>query len=360
MEFIDVSRFIPDAPKSRMPAFTELADMNPVMLTHDLGIADIKGNKERIQELADSGLALIPVRRTPPPMMGGRAPDGSFPDRFVIEPTNFCNAKCRMCPHVVMTRSKQHMDMGMFRKIIDEMDENGLKELLLLHFGEPLLHPNIFDMIDYVDSKSNLGVVFFSTNGIMLDEDKIHRLLSSRLTYVQISLQAIDKESYARIAPNVPFEKVMANLERLIELKQGLLGKKPFFRLQIVGQPANMHTVDEFLARYGAKCDIISVNKLEYKDSIQFIKSRDVCPGRRTRKSCIKVERLDCFIHAGGAVVMCDHAYNGELTIGDASRKTLREIWNGSERADLIAANKDGSIWDKYPVCRDCDGYDVG
>ena len=41
------------------------------------------------------------------------------------------------------------MDMALFKKIIDEGAENGLYSIKLSLRGEPLLHPQIIDMVDY-------------------------------------------------------------------------------------------------------------------------------------------------------------------------------------------------------------------
>jgi len=44
-----------------------------------------------------------------------------IPSVFHIETTNFCNAKCVMCPHEKITRPRSHMPWELFTKIIDEI-----------------------------------------------------------------------------------------------------------------------------------------------------------------------------------------------------------------------------------------------
>ena len=69
------------------------------------------------------------------------------------------------------------MDFELFQRIIDEAARVGVKRVHLYLHGEPLLHPQIVDMISYIKSR-NL-VVHLTTNGMLLDKEKAEAILRS-------------------------------------------------------------------------------------------------------------------------------------------------------------------------------------
>ena len=79
---------------------------------------------------------------------------------YQIESTSKCSATCSFCPQPTMERNQEHIRFTTFMAAIDAMP-NGY--VALHHFGEPLLHPELAQMIDYAHSRGKK--VEFSTNG---------------------------------------------------------------------------------------------------------------------------------------------------------------------------------------------------
>ena len=62
-----------------------------------------------------------------------------------IEISNICNLQCSFCPEVI--RDKQKMDLSLFETCIQQVAP--LTDQVCLHLmGEPLLHPNLQEMVD--------------------------------------------------------------------------------------------------------------------------------------------------------------------------------------------------------------------
>ena len=74
---------------------------------------------------------------------------------FFLELTNHCNFSCTFCPDGIMSRERKFMDVEIAKRILDEIAEKGLtSEPIQLHMmGEPLLHPQIFEIIQYIHKK---------------------------------------------------------------------------------------------------------------------------------------------------------------------------------------------------------------
>ena len=74
--------------------------------------------------------------------------------RFIqIEPVGQCNLRCRMCP--IQYRSdggpgqpRAFIDEALFRRLVDQFE--GAEELQLQGLGEPMLHPQMCEMISAV------------------------------------------------------------------------------------------------------------------------------------------------------------------------------------------------------------------
>ena len=354
MEFLPMKRYRP-LNVSRFPPFNELRTIKPVVMTMDLEVWKDSGNCAYLDKLAAEGLEIFPVRRIL--TENSKADRLDFPRRVLFEMTSICNTICLMCPQVNLKRKLVHMDKEKYKKVIDELDSYGLEGLWLYHFGESLGHPDFKELIEYVNTKSNLGYIWLSTNGILLDRMLIKFLIKSSLGYINFSLQSISVENYKKIAPRSPAEKILSNLNDFIELKSAMIGSKPFFRLQIIEQHNTVDELDMFLSRYFDKCDLISINMLEHTD-IAFNKKGVSLRVHQEKSKCKRLSRDDGFINSDGSVTICDNAYNNELDMGNIWDDTLYNLWNGEERKRILNMNTEGTLWD-VPLCSACTDYDL-
>ncbi|MEI7905183.1 MAG: radical SAM protein, partial [Candidatus Firestonebacteria bacterium] len=77
-----------------------------------------------------------------------------YPRIVAIEPTSLCNLKCTMCP-VHSSGGKENkraagmMKFGLYKRIINQLPEKEKVNLVLHGYGEPLLHPEIAEMVAY-------------------------------------------------------------------------------------------------------------------------------------------------------------------------------------------------------------------
>lgn len=85
--------------------------------------------------------------------------------RIYIEITNVCNMNCSFCPDSL--RENQFITLENFEKIVKKVKTN--TDYIYLHIkGEPLLHPNILEILDI--AKENKLKVNLTTNGTILNE----------------------------------------------------------------------------------------------------------------------------------------------------------------------------------------------
>src|SRR3569833_3331438 len=94
--------------------------------------------------------------------------DSDFFGLYQIELTAFCDMKCEYCPHPDMCRPKGHMSAETLALCIEQNKKRRLTNLVIHHFGEPLMHPELKERLAQI---ADAGMTIqFSTNGLQLEK----------------------------------------------------------------------------------------------------------------------------------------------------------------------------------------------
>ncbi len=131
-----------------------------------------------------------------------------------IEPTNRCNLKCSFCVRNHMDRVKHRLSLTDFKQIVDTFPTGSY--FSLAGNGEPLLNPEIYDMITYAEAKGMWVAII--TNASALSEQNRSKLVQHAPTRVQLSFQSIDKETNERIMRGSKFGRELQNILEFILL----------------------------------------------------------------------------------------------------------------------------------------------
>ena len=140
------------------------------------------------------------------------------PQAIFIQLHTFCNAYCINCPHDFTYKTihpKGRMNDKTWDKIISDliqMDYRGQVGFYLHH--EPLIATDLFEKITDVNKKTNAFVVI-STNGALLTESNIEKLMSSRPSKVHININSGDKLEYEN-SMKLNYEETIQNTQNFI------------------------------------------------------------------------------------------------------------------------------------------------
>lgn len=136
--------------------------------------------------------------------------------------TNRCNLRCIHC----YDDSTQFKDMSMeeftiaVTKVLETAENWGRYTVIWLTGGEPLVHPDFWKFIDFLQKKKDTGShlsVYVLTNGTLVNEECVRQLESySVLTDVQVSLDGTSKSVHEAIRGKGTYEKTMKALKRLV------------------------------------------------------------------------------------------------------------------------------------------------
>src|SRR5579872_5618188 len=90
-----------------------------------------------------------------------------LPREVQLEVTNRCNLDCDMCPRLTLLKVPE-VDMGWdtFTKVLDRLDSP--ESITLTGWGEPLMHPRLFDFIHEIHRRFPSCDVSFTTNAHFL------------------------------------------------------------------------------------------------------------------------------------------------------------------------------------------------
>jgi MoaA/NifB/PqqE/SkfB family radical SAM enzyme len=144
--------------------------------------------------------------------------------KVYFEVTNTCNFRCDFCPMHVSKRKMRHMDFTLFEKGIQDIVTGHVADTVGFHvLGEPLLYPRIFDAISHANRRGLRTEV--NTNGSLLTQDRVQRLVEARLDSLCVSLQILDSQEHACRGSSLPFDVYYQRVMDAIRLIKGSHGR---------------------------------------------------------------------------------------------------------------------------------------
>ncbi len=258
--------------------------------------------------------------------------NSGMPVILQIESTSICNLKCIMCPYPTMGRKNEHMSMTVYERIIQE-GAGFLEFVWLHHFGEPLINPDIYKMINMAeDAGIRTGM---STNATRLDERASAALLDSKLSMLYISLDGATKHTFEKIRVGAKFENVHANVTRFAEMKRAR-NSELLVRLQMIHMTSTQNEREQFDEEWrDAGFDAIDYKPFHYwaNQDESLIQIDEVSPPTPT--GACSEPWIGFSVLADGTAVPCCNDYSGKMPLGDLKTQSLREVWNGPAMMDL-------------------------
>ena len=133
--------------------------------------------------------------------------------------SNACNLECIMCQGYYSNKIRQNRDhLPPIKNIYGQEFRNEIKPLLpdmqeiVFLGGEPFLNPLYYDIWEDIISINPKCIISVVTNGTILN-DKIKYFMERGNFKINLSFDAITKETYEAIRINANFEETMANMK---------------------------------------------------------------------------------------------------------------------------------------------------
>lgn len=146
------------------------------------------------------------------------------PIELSLDPGHLCNFKCGHCnaqrylilhpdqvPEDKRVMTKEHLT-----NLIDFCADWGVRGVCLGGGGEPLMNKAVWELPSYIASKGMKSS--FATNGSLINEKIANEMMNCR--WVGVSVDSATKETFEKIHGVDCFDRVIKNLELLVETKK--------------------------------------------------------------------------------------------------------------------------------------------
>ena len=287
----------------------------------------------------------LPTASAPGFDFGGRLTAG-FPSQIIVDITEVCNLECIHCPHPEFKKSPyyaaRYLDPELNAKIVDEVRQHGKHQTQYIRYsseGEPLVHPKGYDMIEYAARNSGVFVTL-TTNGTIMNEKRTRRLLDSGVHMIDISLDALTPETYAKVRVKGDLNVTRANVLNLLAwIRNG--GAPTKVVVSFIEQPQNRHETQAFQTYWREQgADFVVIRRLHSAaGAVVDIASRMRAEqAGEARRPCVYPwERI--VLNPRGYLAFCPADWTHGSTIADYRETTVAQTWQSDFYQQLREAH---------------------
>ena len=326
-----------------------------------------------------------------------------LPSFIQIEPVGQCNLRCQMCPIQFRQDGPPNgpvafIEFDAFTRTLEQFPN--VTELHLQGLGEPMMHPRFFDMVAFAAGR---GIqVSTNSNLTLLSRRRAELCVTSGLDTLHVSIDGATAETYERIRVLSDFERVLRNLELVVDTRRRLGSELPHLRLVVVLMRQNLHELPDLVRlAHQRSIDCIFVQHLchdfaesslpaHYRPMREFVQSETLLEedperiehyfteargvarelgvdlrlprtrprphpsGTPGRKRCDWPWRGAYVSYDGHAMPCCMVATPDRINFGNVNEQGITTVWN-SDAYQQFRAQLDS---DEPPeVCRSCAVY---
>lgn len=291
-----------------------------------------------------------------------------MPYRYVIDPINVCNLRCPLCPTGlgILGRKRGKMCLQDYQHLIDQITPYAYL-VELYNWGEPFLHPDIFEIIRYASSKRI--VVKVSSNLNHFNQEMAAKTVDSGLDWLLVSIDGSSQETYEKYRKGGNLSKVLENVRLLVEEKRRKNAHSPFIVTRILVNKHNEHQIEELRQT----CEQIGVDAFTvgtlFIDTTKPEQAQEWLPENEDLSYYdYSADRLENVWHCAdlwesmtinwdGGLAPCCWLHDKKHDYENALSRPLKDIWNGdayisSRRVFAIGGAKEGPSKTICTVCK--------
>ena len=214
------------------------------------------------------------------------------PELVKIETTTRCNLACRFCGHAwgvawakglagfpadgqeereflkACRRSGRDMSLETFQHILSQFPY--MSRLDIQGLGEPLINPAFLSMLEL--SAQQKAQVQFYTNGTLMSPEISRKLVDFQVAEISISLDGASARVYEFIRRGAQFDRVVANIQALVDAKCRAGSERPCVRLSMVATSHNVAEMPDLVA-LGHRLGVDEVVATCFKDIAPVLSS---------------------------------------------------------------------------------------
>ncbi|MBZ0274213.1 radical SAM protein [bacterium] len=285
-----------------------------------------------------------------------------FPKHLMVQTVSRCNSGCVMCPwpDTAKTQAQGEMDDAVYARLVDEVKRfPDLSRVLLYLMNEPTLDKKLPARIEMMRRALPHAEIYIITNGLLLDGDFGERLIDSGLSWLGISIHALEPDTYEKITGRKDWATARPRLERFIDRALAVRGDN-FIQVNIT--KVRPHITPGEYARAAEHWREIGVTRVDLDDGyISRAGSVPVYGHERAytpRTSGCKTIWAYKMAHVlfNGDVIPCCMDWRRKVVFGNVARDGgLAAVWRGEGRARFLDALGSGERLPDEFLCVSCE-----
>tara|TARA_B100001109_G_scaffold243594_1_gene229551 strand:- start:76 stop:822 length:747 start_codon:yes stop_codon:yes gene_type:complete len=221
------------------------------------------------------------------------------------------------------------MKFDLFKKVVDEADEIGTGAITLGSRGEPSLHKNIDEFVNYIGSKKNIFEKKFITNATKLNLNLINALLRSKFNIVQISADHYIKEDYEELRLGSNFEEIVQNVDNLYKVRNKDYADS-ITEIRVSGVDAKKTLNRKEFEKFW-------IQRSDHVTSGYAHERWDTYNNKKHPEINTPCEDLwdRMYVWFDGKTNPCDADYKSYLSYGNLNENSIKEVWNSDKILEL-------------------------
>lgn len=294
-----------------------------------------------------------------------------------LDATEACDLACPGCVSEDIIANKGRFSNERLLSLGVELKDVGVKALILIGGGEPLMHPVIGEFMSYLgENDVHLGI---TTNGTLID--RYLDIIAEFSSWTRISMDAATEETFSRLRPSrhgdSKFNHVVDNMRKLAKVKKGKMGFSFLIRTESdgFGIQSNIPEIyDAALLARDIGCDYFEV-KPSYSYAGGIDHALVVHSEKRMREARKEINRLTALVSDSFKIMKAinlEESLNGvknaqaknynrcpvselrtlicpsgvficpywrgkeKFRIGDVNNVSFSEMWNGKRRREVM------------------------
>jgi len=256
-----------------------------------------------------------------------------------VEFTNYCNLRCKMCVQSAdFARPKGYMTMETFKALVAGLDPGS--SLFISGVGEPMLHPQFFEFMEYA-MKARPGLrLGFTTNGTLVNEENAKRLFGLGIKYIQLSMDGVD--SVYEAIRGYPYKEIEKRINYLVEAKKAARSSTKILLNVAICNEEVYAQIPEMKKRFGSKVDVIHFMPVH---SLGMVKGF-----RKKNTRCLQIYFSPLVFWNGNINACCSDRENA-FNLGNCADTGISAAFNNAEMVKLRRSFKCGDLSPKCLAC---------
>jgi radical SAM superfamily enzyme YgiQ (UPF0313 family) len=265
------------------------------------------------------------------------------PEHLMVQTTSRCNLACVICPWPATagTQSQGEMSDAIYARVVEQARDNPkLSRIMLYLMNEPLMDAKIGDRIDMMRAACPEAEIYIVTNGILINRDLGERLIDSGLSWIGLSVHAIESDTYRAVTGRKDFDEIIKRLDAFVDRAMAARGAD-FVQVNITR--ARPHVGEKEYERAADHWRQLGVRRIDLDDGYISragnveVYGHDPVVTRRTQGCKTVWAYKMAHVLYNGDVVACCMDWRRKAVFGNVGDTGgLRGVWMGEKRREFL------------------------